>query len=130
MGTPSAGSPYTTFFVPFSTNVSDPATGSYFKFQPFADLRLRLAFADSIDLNALNQQANNNLGQVAINVVPPGLPPEGVYNSSLLPRYSYNLNNSKNLLLQAMLNPITSFTFANGTELREDFSTIRLVVAD
>ena len=58
---------------------------------------------------------NDNLGEVADNVVPPGLPPAGVYNSSITPAYSYNPDAAAQLLIQAMQNPITSFNFVNGT---------------
>jgi ABC-type transport system substrate-binding protein len=106
---------YATYFMSFVTNVTNPSTGTFYKFQPFADIRLRLAFADAVDLYSVNQQTNNNLGQVAINAVPPGLPPEGAYNTTLLPRYGYSVSNVKSLLLQAMVQPVTSFRFFNGS---------------
>jgi ABC-type transport system substrate-binding protein len=106
---------YATFFDPFLTNVSNPFTGSYYSFQPFADLRLRLAFADAVNLTQINQSVNNKLGQVANSVLPPGIPPQGAYNASVTPRYSYNPDEAANLLLDAMQHPITQFTFANGT---------------
>ncbi len=105
-----------TLFDPFDTNVSSPVTGSYYSFQPFADLRIRMAFADAVNMTAELIANNDNLGSVALNVVPPGLPPSGVYNSSIKPAYSYNPDQSAQLLLQAMEHPITSFNFANGTK--------------
>lgn len=99
----------------FDTNVTNIDTGSLYTFQPFADLRLRLAFADSINLTAINEEVNNNLGQLAPNSVPPGLPPGGGPNTSIVPLYSYNLTAVQDLLLDAMMHPLTSFNFKNGT---------------
>lgn len=110
--------PFTTFQTNlelFSTNVTDSFTGSFYSFQPFADLRLRLAFADSVNMTQINEDINNNVGQVAINGMPPGFPPNGTYNTSITPIYSYNLTAVQDLLLQAMENPITHFTLENGT---------------
>ena len=114
--TPASG--YTTlasFFYPFSTNVTNPQTGTYYSFQPFADQRIRLAFADSVNMTEINADYNNGLGSVANSVFPPGLPPAGSYNKSAALPYSYNPDEAANLMLQAMEHPITSFTFANGT---------------
>jgi ABC-type transport system substrate-binding protein len=110
--------PYTafaTFFDPFEINVTNPQTGSYYTFQPFADTRLRLAFADSVNITEVQIDVNNRLGEAATNVLPPGLPPTGVFNSSITPRYSYNPDAAAQLILQAMQSPITSFTLYNGT---------------
>ena len=105
-----------TLFDPFGTNVTSPLTGEYYAFQPFADQRIRLAFSDAVNMTQELISNNDNLGQVADNVVPPGLPPAGVYNSSITPAYSFNTNESATLLLQAMEHPITSFNFVNGTK--------------
>ena len=112
--------PYTSFVtntIAFVTNVTLPSSGgvtTYQRFQPFADLRFRLAFADSVDLYALGMQFND-LGQVATSAIPPGLPPLGAYNSSNLPRYRYDLKTVQTLLLSAMASPIAKFRFYNGT---------------
>lgn len=106
---------YTTLFIQFGMNVTNLDTGNFYAFQPFADLRFRLAFADAVNMSQMNEIANNNLGTVAQNLIPPGLPPQGVYNSSITPRYSYNLTAVQDLLLDAMLHPLTHFTFYNGT---------------
>ena len=106
---------YATLFDPFLTNVTNPFTGQYYSFQPFADLRFRLAFSDAVNLTEINQDINNKLGQVATNVLPPGIPPNGAFNKSITPKYSYNLTAVQNLLLDAMLHPLTQFTLANGT---------------
>ena len=106
---------YSTLFDPYETNVTNPNTGTFYKFQPFADVRLRLAFADAVNMTEINNDVNNRLGVVAINVVPPGLPPAGSYNTSITPRYSYNLTAVQNLLVEAMQQPLSQFTYANGT---------------
>ncbi len=102
-------------FDPFSTNVTSPLTGSYYSFQPFADQRIRLAFADAVNMTQEWISNGDKVGQVAPNVIPPGLPPAGVYNASLAPKYSYNPDAAAQLLIQAMQHPVTSFTFTNGT---------------
>jgi ABC-type transport system substrate-binding protein len=110
--------PYTSYsvlFDPFATNVTNSFTGKPFQFQPFADLRLRLAFADGVNLTQINNGINNKLGQVALNVMPPGFPPEGAYDKSIVPKYSFNPLAVQNLLLDAMKHPLTKFTFTNGT---------------
>jgi ABC-type oligopeptide transport system substrate-binding subunit len=102
-------------FDPFDTNVSNALSGQYYKFQPFADIRLRTAFADAVNMTDINVAVNNKVGSVALNVVPPGLPPTGSFNSSIIPAYSYSPDQVQALLLQAMENPLTSFKFTNGS---------------
>lgn len=104
-----------TFFDPFATNVTDLYTGQYLSFQPFADLRMRLAFADAVNVSDVAFNYNDNFGPIPNTVVPPNLPPKGSYNSSIPTAYSYNLSNVYNLLISAMENPVTSFTFTNGS---------------
>lgn len=106
---------YASYFIPLDTNVTNPFTGTFYKFQPFADLRLRLAFADSVNMSVMNQQYNNNIGAVANEVVPPGIPPSGSWNASLKTAYSFNPGKVQTLLLDAMMHPITSFRLENGT---------------
>jgi ABC-type transport system substrate-binding protein len=106
---------YATYFIPLDTNVTNPYTGNYYTFQPFADLRLRQAVADSVNLTLIDQQVNNNLGAVANEVEPPGIPPSGAYNSSLATSYSFSPDEVQALLLSAMENPITHFNLENGT---------------
>ncbi len=110
--------PYTyfgTYFGPFATNVTNAFTGAFYSFQPFADVRFRLAFADSVNMTDISVNVNNNLGSLALNVVPPGIPPAGSWNSSITPAYSYNPDKAAQLLLSAMQHPITHFTFTNGS---------------
>ena len=109
---------YVTNFDPFDTNVTNIFTGKPYTFQPFADRRFRLAFADAVNMSAIVADVSNGVGQVAINVISPGLPPAGSYNpnmASQLPAYSFNPDAVQNLLLDAMMNPMTSFNFENGT---------------
>jgi len=106
---------YATLFIPLDTNVTNPFTATYYKFQPFADWRLRLAVADSVNLTQVNNQVNNKLGQVANNLEPPGIPPAGTNAASLQTAYSYNADEVQALLLDAMMHPLTQFNFENGT---------------
>jgi len=106
---------YATWFIPLDTNVTNPFTGTYYSFQPFADYRLRLAFADSVNLTLINEQVNNKLGAVANGLLPPGIPPSGTNVSSSRVAYSYSPGKVQQLLLDAMMNPITHFTYENGT---------------
>jgi ABC-type transport system substrate-binding protein len=110
--------PYTQFevnWIGFDMNVTNQRTGTYYQFQPFADIRMREAFADSVNISLINKEINNNLGIVANGVNPPGFPPTGSYNASMPVKYSYNLDAVQSLLLDAMEHPITHFTFTNGT---------------
>jgi ABC-type transport system substrate-binding protein len=106
---------FSTLFDPFDTNVSSPLTGSFLKFQPFADVRIREAFADSVNLTTVDKAVGNNLQPVATMVNPPGLPPAGSYNPSIKPGYSFNPNRVALLLVDAMMHPLTKFHFYNGT---------------
>jgi ABC-type transport system substrate-binding protein len=110
-----------TLFDPFDTNVTDALTGAYYSFQPFADQRMRLAFADSVNMTDVSQSVNNNLAPVALNVVPEGIPPQNSFNANIKPIYSYNPDAVQNLLLDAMMHPLTAFTFTNGTAASPGF---------
>ncbi len=132
--------PFTSFVtnaIAFVSNVTLPSTGdgtTYQRFQPFSDLRFRLAFADSVDLYALGKLFNGQ-GQVATSAIPPGLPPLGAYNSSDLPKYRYDPKMVQTLLLSAMASPITKFRFYNGTFapaglFNNTFGCTRLAVND
>ena len=106
---------YATLFDPFDTNVTNIFTGKPYTFQPFADRRIRLAFADAVNMSEIIATISNRVGQVATSVTPPGLPPAGSYNPNNLPAYSYNPDAVQALLLDAMMHPVTSFNFENGT---------------
>jgi len=99
----------------FATNVTNPSSKLYYQFQPFADIRFRLAFADAVNMTQINQDVLNNLGRVAINGMPPGFPPPGTFNSSTVPVYSFNPDKAAQLLVQAMEQPISHFNFENGS---------------
>jgi peptide/nickel transport system substrate-binding protein len=110
--------PYTGFHTDmdlFATNVTNQITKLYYAFQPFADIRFRLAFADSVNMTQINLSIDNGLGRVAINGMPPGFPPAGTFNTSIVPIYSFNPDKSAQLLIQAMQQPLTKFNFENGT---------------
>jgi ABC-type transport system substrate-binding protein len=106
---------YATTFIPLDTNVTNPYTGTFYSFQPFADLRFRQAVGDSVNLTIINQQVNNKLGTVANGLVPPGIPPSGAYNASLNVNYKFSPGKVQQLLLDAMQHPLTHFKFENGT---------------
>jgi len=108
---------FTTTWLNFISNVTDPATGQLRKFQPMADRRIRLAIASAVNLTDININVNNRLGQVAINLVPPGTAPEGSHNPNIKPLWSFNMTRAAELLVDAMNNPITSFTYYNGTSI-------------
>ena len=113
--------PYTTYnvqFIHWVTNVTNPLTGQFYKFQPFADRRLRLAFSDAVNMTDINKLFNNNLGVVANSAIPPGLPPAGVYSTSVKTAYKFDPVAVQNLLLSAMQNPLTNFRFSNGTSAK------------
>ncbi|MHB1908097.1 MAG: ABC transporter substrate-binding protein [Nitrososphaerales archaeon] len=110
--------PYTSlasFFYPFAMNVTNPQTGTLYNFQPFADRRIRLAFADSVNMSEINADYNNGLGKVANSVLAPGLPPAGSYSASATVPWSYNPDQAAQLLLSAMEQPLTHFVNATGT---------------
>jgi hypothetical protein len=106
---------FVTNFDPFDMNVTNIFTGKPYTFQPFADRRFRLAFADAVNMSKIVSDVSNGVAQVAINVIAPGLPPPGSYNPNNTPVYSYNPDAVQSLLLDAMMHPITSFNFENGT---------------
>jgi ABC-type transport system substrate-binding protein len=110
--------PYTylsTLFDPFVSNATNPFTGTYYTFQPFADYRWRQAFSDAVNMSAILQSAANGLGLPANSAIPPFMNPSGTYNASIPAGYSFNPDQSANDLLSAMMHPLTSFTFENGT---------------
>lgn len=109
--------PYTgleTFFDPFGTNITN-TSGSYYTFQPFADVHWRFAIADAVNMSLINSQVNNEQGQVANMIAAPGLPPAGSWNSTFKQDYSYSLANVLSNVTAACKSPVTTFTFFNGT---------------
>jgi ABC-type transport system substrate-binding protein len=104
---------FTTDWFNFITNVTD-ASGNIREFQPFADIRFRLAVACSVNMTDVNININNRLGAVPNNLIPPGTAPEGAYNPSIKPIYSFNLTRVAELLADAQANPLTNFVDYNG----------------
>ena len=104
---------FTTDWFNFITNVTD-ASGKVRSFQPFADIRFRLAVACSVNLTDANININNRLGEVAPNLIPPGTAPEGSYNPNIKPIYSFNVTRAVALLADAQAHPITNFVDYNG----------------
>lgn len=104
---------FVTSWFNFITNATDLA-GNLRKFQPFADLRWRLAVGDSINLTDANININNRLGQVATNLIPPGTAPAGAYNPGIQPIYSFDLAKMKALITDACKNPLTNFVDFGG----------------
>jgi len=97
----------------FLTNVTNSA-GNIRKFQPFADIRWRLAVGDSINMTDAEITINNRLGIPANNLIPPGTAPNGAYDPTLTLPYSYDLNKMKALITDACNHPLTSFVDVNG----------------
>lgn len=113
-------SQFTTWWLNFCTNVTNP-DGSFRSWQPFADWRLRMAVACSINLTYANIYVNNRMGIIAYNIIPPGTYPEGSYNPDIKPIYSFNLTKAYELIQDAYEHPLTSAThdmyFYNGTKI-------------
>jgi ABC-type transport system substrate-binding protein len=109
-----------TWWINLNTNVTNP-DGSFREWQPFADWRIRLAFASALNVTHANIYLNNRFGIVAYNLIPPGTYPPGTYNPDIKPIYSFNLTRAEELLLDAWKNPMTSAThemhFYNGTRI-------------
>ena len=109
-----------TWWLDLDTNITLP-DGSFKSWQPFADWRIRMAVACSVNMTYANIYVNNRLSLLAQNVIPPGTLPEGSYNPDITPAFSYNLTRVEELLTDAFNNPLTSATddmyFYNGTKI-------------
>jgi ABC-type transport system substrate-binding protein len=108
-------------FFSIANNNTNPFTGKYLTFQPWADLRFRQAVADSVNVSAINQADNLGLALQVDSVVSPAYNPAGAYNKSTAPGYSYNPDQSAKLLLDMMAHPLTTFHFYNGTVAKPGF---------
>jgi len=104
---------FTTDWFNFLTNVTD-SSGAIRKFQPFADLRWRMAVADSVNMTDAQININNRLGQVATNLIPPGTAPEGAYDPSITVPYGLDIAKMTAFITDACKNPLTSFVDNNG----------------
>jgi ABC-type transport system substrate-binding protein len=109
-----------TWWLDFDTNITNP-DGSFKSWQPFADWRLRMAVACSVNMTYMNIYVNNRLSVLANNIIPPGTFPDGSYNPAIKPTFSYNLTRVRELLLDAYENPLDSATYDmyyyNGTKI-------------
>ena len=107
---------FTTSWFNFITNTTD-LVGNFRSFQPMADRRIRQAIASAVNMTDININVNNRLGQLVNTLIPPGTAPEGSYNATLKVPWSYDLKKAAQLLVDAMKNPVTSFTYYNGTPI-------------
>jgi hypothetical protein len=76
-----------------------------------------MAFACAVNLTEVNIDVNNRLGQVPNQLIPPGLAPAGSYNPDITTPWSLDLPRAAELLVDAMMHPMTSFTYYNGTRI-------------
>lgn len=107
---------YNTGWLNFDTNVTD-ASGKLLKFQPFADLRFRLAVSDAANITDILHTVANGLAEQANWMFPPGTAPDGSFVANAKTAWSYNLTKAEQLLKSAQASPITSFRFYNGTKI-------------
>jgi ABC-type transport system substrate-binding protein len=109
-----------TWWLDFCTNITNP-DGSFKSWQPFADWRLRMAVACSVNMTYMNIYVNNRLSVPANNIVPPGTFPDGSYNPNVKPIFSFNLTKVEELIQDAFDNPMSSATddmyYYNGTKI-------------
>jgi len=108
-------------FFSIADNNTNPFTGKYLVFQPWSDVRFRQAIGDSVNISAINQADNLGLALQVDSPVSPAYNPAGSYNTSTVPGYSYNPDQSAKLLLSMMTSPTTHFTFYNGTKAAPGF---------
>jgi peptide/nickel transport system substrate-binding protein len=93
----------------FCSNVTNE-DGSFRKWQPFADWRLRMAAACSVNMTYANINVNYRLSRLGYNIIPPGTYPDGAYNPNVKPIFSYDLAKAEELIKDAYENPLTSTT--------------------
>ena len=105
---------FATYWFDFDTNITTPE-GKLRDWQPFADWRIRMAVGCAINMTYANIYINNRMGIVAQNIIPPGTAPEGAFNPEVKPAYSFDLERATELLIDAQKNPLTEFTYYNGT---------------
>lgn len=111
--------PYANFvcdWLNFCTNVTDDA-GNLLSFQPFADIRLRLAVCHAVNMTDAQFYVMNGVFKIANGLLPPDTAPEGVYNTSLTVPWKYDLKKAAELIVDAMENPRTDFTDFDGNPM-------------
>jgi ABC-type transport system substrate-binding protein len=96
---------FTTWWLCFSTNVTDP-DGALKSWQPFADWRIRMAAACAVNLTHMNLYVNQRLGILADNIIPPGTLPFGAHNPEVTTTFAFDLARARNLLRDARDNPM------------------------
>lgn len=104
---------FTTWWLNYNLNVTKPG-GGLRDWQPFADWRIRMAVASSVNMTEMNLYVNNGLGVLAANIVPPDTAPPHPYTDVGV-TFSNNTEYVEELLNASRDNPLTSFTFYNGT---------------
>jgi ABC-type transport system substrate-binding protein len=105
---------FNTWWLDFNSNVTNP-DGTLKDWQPFADWNIRMAVACAVNMTYMNIYVNNRLSILANNIIPPGTVPTGSYNPDVKPTFSFNLTRTEELLNASRDNPLTSFTYYNGT---------------
>lgn len=111
--------PYANFvtdWMNFCTNVTDDA-GNLLKFQPFTDIRLRLAVCSAVNMSDAELYVMNGLYKTANGLLPPGTAPEGVYNASSTVPWTFDLKKAAEYIVDAMNHPRTEFTNFVGKPL-------------
>jgi len=104
---------FTTWWLDYNTNVTN-IDGTLRDWQPFADWRIRMAVASSVNMTDMNINVNNRLGFLASNIVPPDTAPPHTYTDVGV-TFSFDLDYAEELLVDAMNDPLTSFNYYNGT---------------
>jgi len=111
---------FNTWWLDFNTNITNP-DGSFREWQPFADYRLRLAAASSVNMTFANIYINYRLSLLASNIVPPGTAPTGSYIPDVEPTFSFDLDLANQSIIDAYNNPLNSENYTmyyyNGTEI-------------
>jgi ABC-type transport system substrate-binding protein len=109
-----------TWWFDYDTNITNP-DGTFRKWQPFADFRIRMAVASSVNLTYVNIFVNNRLSILGNSIIPPGTFPEGSHNPNMNLTYSFNLTEAREMILDAYNNPLTSagdnMYYYNGTKI-------------
>jgi len=98
---------FNTWWLDFNTNITNP-DGSFREWQPFADKRLRVAAASSVNMTFANIYINYRLSVLASNIVPPGTAPTGSYIPDVEPTFSFDLDLANQSIIDAYNNPLNS----------------------
>lgn len=87
----------TIYFAKMNLKIKNP-DGSLAAFQPFSDIRVRKAFASSIDTADIRRNVFNGFAEATSWGLTPA---QFGYDPNVKPAYAYNLDNAKKLLLEA-----------------------------